>query len=49
MEPTENDALDAYSQVVSGVAELLLPRVAAIRSGAAAGPGGVRVRRGPHR
>ena len=31
MEPTENDALDAYSQVVSGVAEMLLPRVAAIR------------------
>jgi S1-C subfamily serine protease len=31
MEPTENEALDAYSQVVSGVAELLLPRVAAIR------------------
>jgi S1-C subfamily serine protease len=31
MEPTDNDALDAYSQVVSGVAELLLPRVAAIR------------------
>jgi S1-C subfamily serine protease len=47
MEPTDNntdhDALDAYSQVVSGVAELLLPRVAAIRvrrrgrSGEAAG------------
>jgi S1-C subfamily serine protease len=31
MEPTEDDALDAYSQVVSGVAEVLLPRVAAIR------------------
>ena len=31
MEPTEHDALDAYSQVVSGVAELLLPRVAAVR------------------
>lgn len=31
MEPTDNDALDAYSQVVSGVAEALLPRVAAIR------------------
>jgi S1-C subfamily serine protease len=31
MEPTENDALDAYSEVVSGVAEMLLPRVAAIR------------------
>jgi S1-C subfamily serine protease len=31
MEPTEHDALDAYSQVVSGVAEMLLPRVAAIR------------------
>ena len=29
--PTEHDALDAYSQVVSGVAEMLLPRVAAIR------------------
>ena len=31
MDPTEHDALDAYSQVVSGVAESLLPRVAAIR------------------
>jgi S1-C subfamily serine protease len=31
MDPTEHDALDAYSQVVSGVAELLLPRVAAVR------------------
>ncbi len=31
MEPTEHDALDAYSQVVAGVAESLLPRVAAIR------------------
>ncbi|QNN51502.1 S1C family serine protease [Nocardioides mesophilus] len=31
MEPTDHDALDAYSRVVSGVAELLLPRVAAIR------------------
>jgi S1-C subfamily serine protease len=31
MEPTEHDAMDAYSQVVSGVAEMLLPRVAAIR------------------
>ena len=31
MEPIEHDALDAYSQVVSGVAEMLLPRVAAIR------------------
>ena len=30
MEPTEHDALDAYSQVVAGVAESLLPRVAAI-------------------
>src|SRR5262245_51072468 len=50
MEPTEHtdgntghEALDAYSQVVSGVAEMLLPRVAAIRvrrrgrSGEAAG------------
>ena len=43
MEPTEHDALDAYSQVVSGVAEMLLPRVAAItvrrrgRSGEASG------------
>ena len=40
---TDHDALDAYSQVVSGVAEMLLPRVAAIRvrrrgrSGEAAG------------
>ncbi|MCW2827043.1 MAG: peptidase [Marmoricola sp.] len=31
MKPTEHDALEAYSQVVSGVAEMLLPRVAAIR------------------
>lgn len=31
MEPTDHDALDAYSQIVSGVAETLLPRVAAIR------------------
>ena len=31
MEPTDNDALDAYSRVVSSVAEALLPRVAAIR------------------
>jgi S1-C subfamily serine protease len=31
MEPTDHDALDAYSRIVSGVAETLLPRVAAIR------------------
>ncbi len=31
MDPTDHDALDAYSQVVSAVAEALLPRVAAIR------------------
>jgi S1-C subfamily serine protease len=31
MDPTEHDALDTYSQVVAGVAELLLPRVAAVR------------------
>jgi S1-C subfamily serine protease len=31
MDPTERDALDAYSRVVSGVAEQLLPRVAAVR------------------
>jgi S1-C subfamily serine protease len=31
MEPTDHDALDAYSRIVSGVAEALLPRVAAIR------------------
>ena len=31
MEPTDHDALDAYSQVVSAVAEALLPRVAAIQ------------------
>src|SRR5680860_1128159 len=31
MEPTDNDALDAYSRVVSSVAQALLPRVAAIR------------------
>ena len=30
MEPADHDALDAYSQIVSGVAETLLPRVAAI-------------------
>ncbi len=43
MEPTDHDALDAYSRIVSGVAEALLPRVAAItvrrrgRSGEASG------------
>ena len=43
MEPTEHDALDAYSRVVTTVAEALLPRVAALRvsprgrSGEAAG------------
>ncbi len=31
MDPIDHEALDAYSQVVSGVAEALLPRVAAIR------------------
>jgi S1-C subfamily serine protease len=31
MEPTDHDALDAYSRIVSGVAETLLPRVAAVR------------------
>ena len=31
MEPTEHDALDAYSRVVTRVAEALLPRVAALR------------------
>lgn len=31
MDPTEHDALDAYSRVVTAVAEALLPRVAAIR------------------
>jgi S1-C subfamily serine protease len=31
MEPAENDALDAYSRVVTTVAEALLPRVAAVR------------------
>ena len=31
MDPTEHDALDAYSQVVTTVAERLMPRVAAIR------------------
>ena len=31
MDPTEDDALDAYSQIVTGVAASLLPRVAAIR------------------
>ena len=31
MDPTENDALDAYSRIVTTVAESLLPRVAALR------------------
>ena len=31
MEPTEHDALDAYSRIVTAVADTLLPRVAAIR------------------
>jgi S1-C subfamily serine protease len=31
MDPTEHDAMDAYSRVVTGVAEHLMPRVAAIR------------------
>ena len=31
MEPTENDALDAYSRIVTTVAESMLPRVAALR------------------
>ena len=31
MEPTENDALDAYSRIVTTVAESVLPRVAALR------------------
>ncbi len=31
MEPTDDDALDAYSSVVTRVAELLTPRVAALR------------------
>jgi S1-C subfamily serine protease len=31
MEPTDHEALDGYSRVVAGVAEMLLPRVAAIR------------------
>lgn len=31
MDPTEHDALDAYSLVVAGVAEVLLPLVAAVR------------------
>jgi len=39
MDPTEHDALDAYSRVVSGVAEMLLPRVAAIRVGRRGRPG----------
>ena len=39
MEPTEHDALDAYSQVVSGVAEMLLPRVAAIKVRRRGSPG----------
>lgn len=31
MEPTDDEALDAYSSLVSGVAERLIPRVAALR------------------
>jgi S1-C subfamily serine protease len=31
MDPTEHDAMDAYSRIVTGVADHLLPRVAAIR------------------
>lgn len=40
--PKEQEALDAYSQIVSGVAEALLPRVAAVqvrRRGRARGSG----------
>jgi S1-C subfamily serine protease len=33
MEPIEDDALDAYSRVVTTVAEVLLPRVAGLRVG----------------
>ena len=39
MEPTEHDALDAYSRVVTTVADALLPRVAAIRVSPGADPG----------
>ena len=39
MDSTDNDALDAYSRVVSGVAEALTPRVAALR---VRGPSGQR-------
>jgi len=38
MEPTEHDALDAYSRVVTAVAEALLPRVAALRVSARGRP-----------
>ena len=39
MEPSDHDALDAYSRVVTGVAETLLPRVAALRVRRAGRPG----------
>jgi len=39
MDPTDHDALDAYSQVVTGVAQALLPRVAAIRVRRSGRPG----------
>lgn len=39
MDSTENEALDAYSSIVTRVAELLTPRVAALRFRARSGPG----------
>jgi S1-C subfamily serine protease len=40
MDATDNDALDAYSRVVSGVAEALIPRVASLRVRRTTGRGG---------
>jgi S1-C subfamily serine protease len=39
MEASDHDALDAYSRIVSGVAETLLPRVAAIKVARRGRPG----------
>ena len=51
MDPVENDALDAYSAIVTGVAARLTPRVAALRfrgrRGESAGSGVATHRRGP--
>ena len=39
MEPTENDALDAYSRIVTTVAESCCPESPPSASAAEAGPG----------